>query len=72
MLDHFSISVVAFFLVRLNTALVISAGVDACVNFVGYGNRDQDEFVQRMKEKGYSERQVRRLVEWYMRVNKAG
>ena len=30
------------------------------------------EFVQRMKDKGYTERQVRRLVEWYMRVNKAG
>ena len=26
----------------------------------------------RMKERGYTERQVRRLVEWYMRVNKAG
>ncbi|UIJ96363.1 PrkA family serine protein kinase (plasmid) [Sinorhizobium meliloti] len=30
------------------------------------------EFVQRMKERGYTERQVRRLVDWYMRVNKAG
>jgi len=30
------------------------------------------EFVERMKDHGYSERQVRRLVEWYMRVNKAG
>ncbi|SHG52046.1 PrkA family serine protein kinase [Cognatishimia maritima] len=30
------------------------------------------EFVQRMKTHGYTERQVRRLVEWYMRVNKAG
>jgi len=30
------------------------------------------EFVLRMKERGYTERQVRRLVEWYMRVNKAG
>ena len=26
----------------------------------------------RMTERGYTERQVRRLVEWYMRVNKAG
>jgi len=25
-----------------------------------------------MTERGYTERQVRRLVEWYMRVNKAG
>ena len=30
------------------------------------------EFVERMKERGYTERQVRRLVDWYMRVNKAG
>ncbi|HYB08878.1 MAG TPA: PrkA family serine protein kinase [Alphaproteobacteria bacterium] len=30
------------------------------------------EFVKRMAERGYTERQVRRLVEWYMRVKKAG
>lgn len=30
------------------------------------------EFVDRMTDRGYTERQVRRLVEWYMRVNKAG
>jgi serine protein kinase len=30
------------------------------------------EFVQRMIGRGYTERQVRRLVDWYMRVNKAG
>jgi serine protein kinase len=30
------------------------------------------EFVGRLTERGYTERQVRRLVEWYMRVNKAG
>jgi len=30
------------------------------------------EFVERMKDRGYTERQVHRLVEWYMRVNKAG
>ncbi len=30
------------------------------------------EFVERMIARGYTERQVRRLVEWYMRVNKAG
>ena len=30
------------------------------------------EFVQRMTGRGYTERQVRRLVDWYMRVNKAG
>ncbi len=31
-----------------------------------------ESFVQRMEERGYTPRQVRRLVEWYMRVNKAG
>jgi serine protein kinase len=30
------------------------------------------EFVERMVERGYTERQVRRLVEWYMRVRQAG
>jgi serine protein kinase len=35
-------------------------------------NKQHTEFVQRMVERGYTERQVRRLVEWYMRVNKAG
>ncbi len=31
-----------------------------------------DEFIERMTDRGYTRRQVRRLVEWYMRVNKAG
>lgn len=31
-----------------------------------------NEFVARMLARGYTERQVRRLVEWYMRVNKSG
>ncbi len=30
------------------------------------------EFVDRMRDRGYTQRQVRRLVEWYMRVKKAG
>ncbi|MFZ4531217.1 MAG: PrkA family serine protein kinase [Alsobacter sp.] len=30
------------------------------------------EFVSRMMHRGYTERQVRRLVEWYMRVKQAG
>jgi serine protein kinase len=30
------------------------------------------EFVERMVSRGYTERQVRRLVEWYMRVKQAG
>jgi serine protein kinase len=35
-------------------------------------DQQHKEFVQRMSERGYTDRQVRRLVEWYMRVNKAG
>jgi serine protein kinase len=31
-----------------------------------------EAFLERMIENGYTERQVRRLVEWYMRVQKAG
>jgi serine protein kinase len=38
----------------------------------GETDKKHREFVQRMVERGYTERQVRRLVEWYMRVSKAG
>jgi serine protein kinase len=38
----------------------------------GQTEKQHNEFVQRMVERGYTERQVRRLVDWYMRVNKAG
>ncbi len=34
--------------------------------------KKHSEFVQRMTARGYTERQVRRLVEWYMRVKQAG
>ncbi|MFP3544629.1 PrkA family serine protein kinase [Rhizobium sp. SIMBA_035] len=34
--------------------------------------KKHSEFVSRMTERGYTERQVRRLVEWYMRVKQAG
>jgi len=34
--------------------------------------KKHEEFLERMVTRGYTERQVRRLVEWYMRVNKAG
>jgi serine protein kinase len=34
--------------------------------------KKHESFVARMVERGYTSRQVRRLVEWYMRVNKAG
>lgn len=33
--------------------------------------RKHDEFVSRMAARGYTERQVRRLVEWYMRVKQS-
>jgi serine protein kinase len=46
------------------------------ISFGSKKDKDSDEkhheFVERMVARGYSERQVRRLVEWYMRVNKAG
>ena len=35
-------------------------------------DKQHAEFVERMISRGYTERQVRRLVEWYMRVQKAG
>ncbi|MBT4689157.1 MAG: PrkA family serine protein kinase [Rhodospirillaceae bacterium] len=35
-------------------------------------DRKHVEFVERLENRGYTQRQVRRLVEWYMRVNKAG
>ncbi|TWU26601.1 PrkA AAA domain protein [Novipirellula galeiformis] len=31
-----------------------------------------NEFVQRLTQRGYTEHQVRRLVDWYMRVSKSG
>ncbi len=36
------------------------------------GEQKHDEFVQRMTKRGYTEMQVRRLVDWYMRVSKSG
>ena len=35
-------------------------------------DKQHADFVRRMTGRGYTERQVRRLVEWYMRVEKAG
>jgi serine protein kinase len=34
--------------------------------------KKHNDFVQRMVERGHTARQTRRLVEWYMRVDKAG
>src|SRR3954466_13585331 len=38
----------------------------------GESEKKHGEFVSRMVERGYTERQVRRLIEWYMRVKQAG
>jgi serine protein kinase len=37
-----------------------------------HAEKKHHEFVDRMVARGYTKRQVRRLVEWYMRVKKAG
>jgi serine protein kinase len=34
--------------------------------------RKHTDFISRMRERGYTERQVRRSVEWFMRVQKSG
>jgi len=34
--------------------------------------RKHGDFIARMRERGYTERQVRRSVEWFMRVQKSG
>lgn len=43
------------------------------ISFSGQGNKadksKHESFVNRMKELGYTERQVRRIVEWHMRVS---
>jgi serine protein kinase len=45
------------------------------ISFAKKASEDQEkkhtEFVGRMKEKGYTERQIRRIVDWYMRVSHA-
>jgi serine protein kinase len=38
----------------------------------GDTEKKHHDFVERMISRGYTERQVRRLVEWYMRIEKAG
>src|SRR5579871_3143641 len=53
--------------------------VEDLLPVISFGSKKDSEtekkhadFLERMKARGYTERQVRRLVEWYMRVNKAG
>jgi serine protein kinase len=38
----------------------------------GETEKKHNDFVERMTARSYTERQVRRLVEWYMRVKQAG
>jgi serine protein kinase len=38
----------------------------------GETEKKHNDFVERMTSRGYTERQVRRLVEWYMRAKQAG
>jgi len=54
------------------------ASTEELLPIISFGNKqnkdDQqkhDDFVARMEEKGYTDRQVRRLVEWYMRTQKS-
>jgi len=46
------------------------------ISFTAKASKDDqkkhDDFVDRMVSKGYTPKQVKRLVEWYMRVNRAG
>jgi serine protein kinase len=53
--------------------------VEDLLPVISFGSkRDSDtekkhgDFLERMMAHGYTQRQVRRLVEWYMRVKKAG
>jgi serine protein kinase len=45
------------------------------ISFNAKGSKDDQkkhqDFVSRMVEKGYTEKQVRLLAEWYLRVRKA-
>jgi serine protein kinase len=45
------------------------------ISFNAKGSRDEqkkhDDFVARMVERGYTEKQVRLLAEWYLRVRKS-
>jgi serine protein kinase len=53
--------------------------VEELLPVISFGSKKDSEadkkhtdFVERMTARGYTERQVRRLVEWYMRVKQAG
>ena len=55
------------------------ANVEELLPVISFGAKKDSEtdrkhqaFLERMVERGYTERQVRRLVDWYMRMRKAG
>jgi len=55
------------------------ANVEELLPVISFGAKQDSEtekkhqaFLERMVARGYTERQVRRLVDWYMRVRKAG
>jgi serine protein kinase len=57
----------------------IFSQVDDLLPVISFGTKKDsetekkhDDFVARMVQRGYTERQVRRLVDWYMRVKRAG
>lgn len=54
------------------------AGTEELLPVISFGSKKSkeeeqkhDDFVARMVDKGYTERQVKRLVEWFMRVQKS-
>ena len=55
------------------------ANVEELLPVISFGAKKDSEtqekhqaFLERMIERGYTQRQVRRLVDWYMRVRKSG
>ena len=56
-----------------------SRQIEELLPVITFGSKQDKEsaekheaFLERMVERGYTERQVRRLVEWYMRMREAG
>lgn len=54
------------------------AGVEELLPVISFGSKKtkeetkkHDDFVSRMEERGYTQKQTKRLVEWYMRYNKS-
>ena len=45
------------------------------ISFEGKKDKEMDrkhkDFIKRMEDRGYTPRQIRRLVEWYLRIRKS-